>query len=274
MKCTLGILPATLCVLLLAGLPSLASGQGQPGRKGGPGSGGSSPISVQNVRGKIYQVKGGAGANTGFFVAGKEVLVIDAKMTEDAASSMMAEIKKVTPNPITRVALTHGDGDHVNGLVAFPQGIQIISQENTRASMSKASEGARQQACLPNITFSDKLSLYLAVDGKTTRVDLLYFGPAHTNGDAVVFFPEEKVAFVGDLVTMGRDPLIHRQKGGDPSGLVKVLKALLALEADTFLSGHADPATRKDVEDLVKRLEEKQAGSQGPGGGEGKKDGR
>ena len=268
------ILAAALCVLLLAGAPSPVSAQGQPGRKGGPPFAGSSPISVQNVRGKVYLVKGGSGANAGFFVAGKEVLVIDAKMTEEAAQGMMAEIKKVTPNPVIRVALTHGDGDHSSGLAGFPQGIQIISQENTRASMSNAPGSARQQASLPNITFSDKLSLYLAGDSKTTRVDLLYFGPAHTNGDAVVFFPEEKVAFVGDLVTMGRDPLIHRAKGGDSAGLVKVLKTLLSLDADTFLSGHADPATRKDVEDLVKRLEEKQTGSQGPGGGEARKDAR
>jgi cyclase len=260
MKRMLCILLATLWVLLTL-FPSPILAQGQPGRRGGPPVGGSSPISVQNVRGKIYLVKGGSGANTGFFVAGKEVMVIDAKMTEDAANGMITEIKKVTPNPITRVALTHSDSDHVNGLVAFPPGIQIISQENTRASMSNASEWARHQACLPNITFSDKLSIYLAGDSKSTRVDLLYFGPAHTNGDAVVFFPEEKVAFVGDVVAMGRDPLIHQEKGGSASGMVKVLKSLLSLDADTYLSGHSDPATRKDIEDLVKRLNEKQAKS-------------
>jgi len=43
------------------------------------------PISVQNVKGKIYQLKGGMGANSGFFIGEKEVLVIDTKMTEDSA---------------------------------------------------------------------------------------------------------------------------------------------------------------------------------------------
>ena len=67
------------------------------------------PISVQNVKGNIYQLKGGVGANSGFFVGEKEVLAIDAKMTEDAAKQMIAEIKKLTPNPISYITLTHSD---------------------------------------------------------------------------------------------------------------------------------------------------------------------
>ena len=55
------------------------------------------PVSVQNVKGNIYQLKGGMGANTGFFIGEKEVLAIDAKMTEDAAKQMIVEIKKLTP---------------------------------------------------------------------------------------------------------------------------------------------------------------------------------
>lgn len=75
----------------------------------------------------------------------------------------------------------------------------------------------------------------------------------------VVFFPAEKVVFVGDLLFVGRDPLIHRQKGGTSFGLVKNLKGLLALEADTFLSGHAGPLAKSDVQTLLAGIEEKQA---------------
>jgi glyoxylase-like metal-dependent hydrolase (beta-lactamase superfamily II) len=146
--------------------------------QGGPPGEGAASLSVRNVRGKVHLVKGGAGANGGFFVAGAEVLVIDAKMTEDSARRMLAEIEEVTPNPVTRVVLTHGDGDHVNGLGGFPRGIAIIAQDNTRASMAKASESTRQRTPLPSITFSDKLTLYVPGESKETRVDLLYFRPA------------------------------------------------------------------------------------------------
>ncbi len=213
------------------------------------------PVSTQNVKGNIYQVKGGMGANTGFFVGEKEVLIIDAKMTEDAAKQMIAEIKKLTPNPIRYITLTHSDVDHVNGLVGFPQGINIISQEKTRIHMDKAFQSVRERNYLPNITFSEKLNLYLS---GTKRVDLLYFGPAHTDGDAVIYFPDERVAFIGDLIFIGRDLLIHRHKNGNSFGLVKVLKAILNLDAEIFVHGHGDLATKKEILGVMQSVEEKQ----------------
>jgi cyclase len=216
------------------------------------------PMSVEKIKGNIFQVKGGSGANTGFFVADKEVVVIDAKMTEQAAKQMIDEIKKVTPNPITKIILTHSDGDHVNGLVGFPKGLEIISHINTREDMDKAFKSDTQRAYLPTMTFSDKLSIPVVSDKKKARVDVLYFGPAHTNGDAVVFFPEEKVAFIGDLMFLGRDPLIHRAKNGTSFGLVKVLKSLLDLDAETYASGHNELTTKKEIQDFLQSVVGKQ----------------
>lgn len=213
------------------------------------------PLTVQKVKGNIYWVKGGSGANTGFFIGEKEVLVIDAKMSADSAKEMIGEIKKLTSNPITYVALTHSDGDHVNGLIGFPENIKIISHSQTRKDMDEAFKEPAQKAYLPNITFTEKLKLYLG----NGSPKFLHFGPAHTSGDVVVYFPEEKLAFLGDLLFLGRDPLIHRHKNGSSFGLVKTLKAILELDADTFVHGHGDIAARSDVEGLIKILEERQA---------------
>ncbi len=216
------------------------------------------PISAQQVRGNIYQVKGGMGANTGFFINEKEVLIIDTKMNEDSARQMIAEVKKLTPYPVTCIILTHSDSDHVNGLVGFPQGIPIISHEKTRAHMDKAFQSARERIYLPNIVFSDTLSLYTGDVKGSTRIDLLYFGPAHTDGDAIVYFPGEKVAFIGDLIFIGREQLIHRHKNGSSFGLVKTLKAVLNLDADVFVHGHGDLATKKDIKNHIQSIEEQQ----------------
>jgi len=245
------------CLLFLGLVPSIsaqqqASQQTQPPKQEVP------PVSVQKVKGNIYQIKGGVGANTGFFIGEKEVLAIDAKMTEDAAKQMIEEIKKLTPHPISYIILTHSDRDHVNGLVGFPQRINIISHENTRAHMDKAFQSAQERAYLPNITFSYKLSLYPDGVLRGTRIDLLYFGPAHTDGDAVVYFPDEKVAFIGDLIFINRDMLIHRHKNGNSFGLVKVLKAVMNLDAEIFIHGHGDQATKKDIQNLIQSIEEKQ----------------
>jgi len=215
-------------------------------------------LSIQNVRGNIYEVKGGDGANTGFFIGKKEVVIVDAKMTEDAAKQMIWAIRKMTSHPIKHIIITHSDRDHVNGLVGFPQGLTIVSHENTRIHMDKAFQSAKERAYLPDITFSDKLSLYCADDIKSKGIDLLYFGPAHTDGDIVVYFPDEKVAFIGDLIFIGRDQLIHRHKNGSSYGLVKVLKSILNLDAEVFVNGHGDPASRKDIHNHIKNIEDKQ----------------
>jgi cyclase len=216
------------------------------------------PISVEKIKSNIYQVKGGSGANTGFYVSDKEVIVIDAKMSDDAAKQMLAEISKVTSNSITKIILTHSDGDHVNGLVGFPTGLEILSHDNTRDHMVKAFESDLQLAHLPTVTYSDRLSLHFGSGKKTYRVDLLYFGPAHTDGDAIVFFPEDKVAFIGDLMFLARDPLIHRAKNGTSFGLVRVLKELLSLDADTYASGHNELTTKKEIQDFLQSVADKQ----------------
>jgi cyclase len=213
------------------------------------------PVTLEKIAGNIYQVKGGSGANGGVFIGEKEILVIDAKMSADSIKQMIAEIQKISTNPIGIVALTHSDGDHVNGLTGFPAGVKVIAHQKTRRDMDEAFTEDALRAYLPQITFFDKLNLYFG----PRRVEMLYFGPAHTSGDAVVYFPEEKTVFLGDLLFVGRDPLIHRHKNGNSFGLVKVLRAVLALDAEIFLSGHAERATRADVEAMIKSLEEKQA---------------
>jgi len=216
------------------------------------------PFTVEKIRGNIYMAKGGFGANTGFFIGDKGVLCIDAKMSAEAAKQEVAAIAKLTALPITTMVLTHSDLDHVNGLNGFPQGIKIIAHEQAKADMVKAfGEPKLQplQAFLPNQTFTDKLVLDFG--GET--IQLLHFGPAHTNGDVVIFFPKEKVAFIGDLAFIGRDPLIHLQKGGSSFGLDKNLAEILKLDADVLISGHSDPINKTQIREIMKSIEDKQA---------------
>ena len=74
------------------------------------------PLSVEPLKGGVYWVKGGSGANTGIIVGRKEVALIDAKMTDESARTVLAEVQKLTPKPVKYMVLTHSDGDHVNGL--------------------------------------------------------------------------------------------------------------------------------------------------------------
>jgi glyoxylase-like metal-dependent hydrolase (beta-lactamase superfamily II) len=103
-------------------------------------------------------------------------------------------------------------------------------------------------------TFAKEMTIYSG----SPLVRLLHFGPAHTEGDAVVYIPDEKIAFLGDLIFIGRDPLIHKHKNGNSFGLVKVLRSVLELDAEIFLHGHGAPAGREDIQAFIAALEDKQ----------------
>ena len=78
------------------------------------------PVMMKQLKPDVWAGFGGAGGNSTIIVGKTGVIVVDAKQTEAGAKELLAEIAKITPKPVTTVFLTHSDGDHVNGLVAFP----------------------------------------------------------------------------------------------------------------------------------------------------------
>ena len=143
----------------------------------------------------------------------------------------------------------------MGGLAGFPPPLTIIAQANVRQEMVQANTAGSTKLPLPNETFSKELTLFVG----NTAVQLLYFGPAHTSGDIVVYFPSEKAAIVGDLIFIGRDPLIHTNKHGSSFGLVSVLRSIVRLDADVFFSGHADGVDKNAVRALAAHIAERQA---------------
>ena len=241
-----GILCAISFLVLINGLPVFGQQAGQPPQYRQEAA----PVSVQKISPHVYEVSGGAGANCSFIVGEKDVFVIDAKMSAESAGEMISLIKQTTDKPISHIILTHSDGDHVNGLSGFPGNLDIIAHANSLKYIEKANEGAVEKVPLPNVTFSDRMSIY---SGKL-RIDLIYFGPGHTDGDIVIFVPEDRVAILGDLFFKGRDPLVHKIKNGSSFGLARVLLEIIGLDVRIYLSGHADPADKVEIERLYKHI--------------------
>ena len=171
------------------------------------------PLSVKQLKSDVYWTQGGAGGNTGIIVGKDGVIVIDAKTTPASAKEMIAEIAKITPKPVTTVIVTHSDGDHVNGLAAFPAGLTIISQENCKKEMeaSASSRNPAPQDRLPTKTVANKENV--TIDG--VKLTLLHYAPAHTSGDLMVYLPEQKIVFTGDIIATNQPyTLIHSEKNG------------------------------------------------------------
>ena len=200
--------------------------------------------------GELYWIEGGGG-NSGVIVGDKGVVVIDAKTTAESGAQLVAAIESITPKPITTVIETHSDGDHVNGIVSFPLGIRIIAHVNNKVEQQMVPlyaavevDGGRclpPQDRLPNqLVYGSKAEATL--EGK--RFIFYHFGPAHTNGDLVVYLPAYKLAFAGDLIT--NSVLIHPEKNGSLEGWFNNAKGLLGLEAQSYLGGHAKDLDTKD----------------------------
>ncbi len=260
------IVPLAALFLLISSLTMLpAAGQqaqpAQPNAK--PFQPAAAGMTVEPAGRFLYLVKGGSGAHTAFYVTQKQVIAVDAKMTAEAARQMIAEIGKISSNPLSILIITHSDGDHVNGLAGFPAGLTILASQGAKAEMEEAFKDEKMaalRAYLPTQTFSDQMELRTPMpDGKLSLVSLYHYGPAHTSGDTIVLFHNEKTAFVGDLAFTGRDPLVHRQKGGTAVGYMETLRKLIALPADQYLSGHADPLTKDDLKALLESMEAKLA---------------
>jgi cyclase len=241
-------LPFALAMMIgLGALATLAAAQGPP----------TSPLSVNLLKDGIYWTQGGSGGNTGFIVGKDGVIVFDAKTTPDSAKEMLAAIAKITPKPVTHVIISHSDGDHVNGLSAFPKGLTIIAQENCKKEMiaSKDSKFPAPQDYLPTQTY-DKM-LALTIDG--VKVQLFHWVPAHTSGDTVMYLPDEKIAFGGDMVDLTQFALIHAQKGGNSAGWIETMKGIIALNADTYVSGHGGLQTKAALQERLAAVEARRA---------------
>lgn len=210
------------------------------------------PITMKQIKPDVWAALGGAGGNVTIIVGNTSVIVVDAKQTEPGAKDLLAEIAKITPKPVKTAIITHSDGDHVNGLAAFPAGTKIIAHENNKkeqeTALAAGGRGAPPADRLPNQVVT-KGKEALTIDG--VKLELYHFAPAHTSGDLIVFLPSQKVCSTGDIVVMNRaddNPNVHFEKNGSTEGWIQSVKGLIALNADTYVTGHGDLATKADLQ--------------------------
>ena len=94
----------------------------------------------------------------------------------------------------------------------------------------------------PNITLVDKMTLFQVVPEGSREIQLLHFGRAHTGGDVVIYLPQEKVVFTGDMMLPG----LAYMGDGHVDEWPDALEGLKGLDFDTWLPGHG-PVMRSKV---------------------------
>jgi cyclase len=197
-------------------------------------------IQVDKLKDNLYVLKGGGG-NTAVFLTANGVVVVDAK-NPGWGQPILDKIKELTPKPVSMLINTHTHGDHVSGNVEFPATIDIVTQENTKANMEKMDIFKQSNGKgLPKRTFKDKMTIGRGAD----QIDLYYFGPGHTNGDAWVVFPALRTVHAADLFANKGLPNIDTDNGGSvlhyPDTLNKAYNGIKNI--DIVINGHNDKTT-------------------------------
>ena len=178
--------------------------------------------------------------NTTALITNEGVLLVDDKFEVDY-NNILAEVKKITSQPVKYVVNTHHHGDHSGSNAKMQAGnVTIVSTEQARENMVDG-----KQPGLPNIVFERHAHIFLG--GKS--VEMYSFGRAHTNGDAVVLFPADRVLAAGDMFTFGDDvpELIDYSGGGSAKDWPKTLDGALTLNFDTVVPGHGPVTTKAEM---------------------------
>lgn len=197
---------------------------------------------IKHVNGNLYKIFG-AGGNTLVFVQKDGVVLVDTKLPGNG-QAILDQVRTITDKPITTIISTHNHPDHVgsNGFFRkkFPK-IRIIAQANTKKWME--ANPKYKPNMMPNVTFKKRMTIGKGDD----RVELYYFGVAHTDGDAFVVFPAAHTMFPGDVMAWDMAPLIDPRTGGSVIALPDTLERIAATlkGIDTVIEGHGYVSTWK-----------------------------
>ncbi len=203
----------------------------------------------------VYALLSGAAAvdNSGFVVGERDVLVIDAHINGAMARQIQAAVARVTDKPIRYLVNTNYHGDHTFGNYAFPAETTIIAHRETAARMvdfeaetalmlrtvnNNPAIFAENRPRLPDLTFDQRLKIDLG--GRVVEVH--HFGPGNTPGDTVVYVPEAKVAWTGNLV-LGEGTIPPIFEGGPGAYLETIARFRRTLPVATIIPGHGAPTT-------------------------------
>ncbi|MEU3891381.1 MBL fold metallo-hydrolase [Streptomyces sp. NPDC029041] len=178
--------------------------------------------------------------NAGLLVSAGESALVDTTATEVRARHLRATALELNPAPPRTIVTTHFHGDHAFGNFVFPEAV-VIGHERTRSEMLAAGlhltglwpdvAWGDIRLAPPTVTYRDGLGLHVGA----LRAELAHVGPAHTSNDTVVWLPEQRVLFTGDLVMNGVTPFCLM---GSIAGSRTALRALRRYGATTVVPGH------------------------------------
>ena len=192
-------------------------------------------LAIELVKDGLYNITG-PGGNVGVRVTPEGVILVDDKFPQDF-DEIQQLVGQVSDLPVRYVINTHHHGDHSGGNVGYINIAEVVAHQNARDNMIRGNQDAP-----PRMVFTDQTAVYLG----GVEVRAFYLGTGHTNGDAVVYFPDLETVHGGDLLH-GIAPFIDYANGGSSRGWIATVNNILAMNFDTAIPGHGAVMTRADV---------------------------
>ncbi|MEO1023278.1 MAG: MBL fold metallo-hydrolase [Bacteroidota bacterium] len=188
----------------------------------------------------------GRGGTIGWLINNDGVVIVDSQNMR-SAETCISGLKERTRLPFDLLVNTHHHGDHTGGNGAFKGKVTHIVAHEHVPGLQKARAEARGEETLAaqvyaDVTFSDTWKTNIGDE----TLHLTHYGPAHTKGDAVIFFEQANVAHMGDLVFNRVYPFIDRAGGASIENWAKVLRTAVDDLPDdaVYIFGHHNPEFR------------------------------
>ncbi len=243
--------------LTLAGCVLLAA---QAASQGQPAAGAQTPpITTTKVDGtdNVYIFRNG-NSQSMFIVTSEGVIATDpvGYGRPQGGAAYLAEIRKVTSQPIRYLIYSHHHFDHVAGGAAFKEaGARIVAHRRAKERLEVLKD---PNTVLPDETVDARRTITLG----GTAVELTYVGPNHSDSTLVMRLPKERIVFVVDVLPVGQMPgrgLIDFY----PLEAEAAIRQILAMDWDRLIPGHPGAGgrlgTKKDAQDQLTLLQDASA---------------
>jgi glyoxylase-like metal-dependent hydrolase (beta-lactamase superfamily II) len=252
----------------------------------------------ESAYGAIAKENSGMGGNAGFIDIEDYLIIIDTTGNVEAAKDLKRAATEFAQKQPSFIVITHYHMDHLMGTSLFDKTTQIMTSDRTlnniqtegkqrleelkRLDLKEMEESLHKETNKdkklelendikfiktirsedfslrePNITFTEGCIIY----GKGESVHLRVFNKAHTNGDVIVYIPQEKVLFSGDLLFARTDPWLG---SGNPEGWISVNEEIMTMDFKVCVPGHGQLASKEDfslenkyIKELVNLVKDK-----------------
>ena len=203
------------------------------------------------------------GANAGIIIGKEGIVVVDTLISSKEARRFISDIRAVSDKPIKYVVNTHEHLDHSLGNNDFiGLGAVVVSHANCKKNAEAAASTILQKATKYGLTdemlqgtkvaeaslaFTDKMEIDLG----DRKVELIYAGPSHTDGSILVYVPDARTLFAGDVLFTGFHP---NMMDADVKGWISVLDYIAAMDAVSIVPGHGPVSSKKDIQEMKQYL--------------------